>query len=69
MEIVKEPASIESKATTPKNHEDKMLYKERRRLMWWKSTSTDPLVLANISKHHPDYGMSPKEHEHAKMCR
>lgn len=49
-------------------HKKKMLEKARRRLMLWKSTP-QPLVLANLSKNHPDYGMSPQEHEKAKRAR
>jgi len=49
-------------------HTEKMKRKAKRREMWYKSTP-DPLVLANLSRNHPDYGMSPKEHEDAKRAR
>ena len=42
--------------------------KAARRAYWYRSTGT-PLVLANISRNHPDYGMSPAEHEAAKAAR
>ena len=49
-------------------HKNKMQEKARRRYMIWKSTP-EPLVLANLSKNHPDYGMTPREHEMAKRQR
>ena len=49
-------------------HKQKMARKAKRREMWYKSTP-QPLVLANISRKHPDYGMSPSEHLRAKAER
>lgn len=49
-------------------HQQKMARKAKRREMWYKSTP-QPLVLANISRKHPDYGMSPAEHLRAKADR
>lgn len=48
--------------------EEKLARKKRAREMWYKSTP-EPLVLANISKNHMDYGMSPAEHLRAKAER
>lgn len=50
------------------SHIEKMQKKARRRELWYRSTP-QPLVLANISKNHMDYGMSPAEHEAAKAAR
>jgi len=47
---------------------EKLARKKRAREMWYKSTP-EPLVLANISKNHTDYGMSPAEHLRAKQER
>ena len=47
---------------------EKLARKKRAREMWYKSTP-EPLVLANISKNHMDYGMSPAEHLRAKAER
>jgi len=47
---------------------EKLARKKRAREMWYKSTP-EPLVLANISKYHMDYGMSPAEHLRAKQER
>ena len=47
---------------------EKLERKKRARKMWAKSTP-EPLVLANISKNHMDYGMSPAEHLRAKAER
>lgn len=47
---------------------EKLARKKRAREMWYKSTP-EPLVLANISKNHMDYGMSPAEHLRAKQER
>lgn len=49
-------------------HKEKMARKERQRELQYKSTGT-PLILANISKNHMDYGMSPAEHLRAKAER
>ena len=49
-------------------HKEKMVRKAKRREMWYKSTP-QPLILANISKNHIDYGMSPAEHLRAKAER
>lgn len=49
-------------------HTQKMKRKAKRREMWHKSTG-QPLILANISKNHMDYGMSPAEHLRAKRER
>jgi hypothetical protein len=57
-----------TKAERIAKHKNKMLEKARRRYLMWKSTP-EPMVLANISRKHPDYGMSPREHEEAKRQR
>ena len=49
-------------------HKQKMQQKSRRREMQYKSTPS-PLILANISVNHMDYGMSPAEHLRAKQER
>ena len=49
-------------------HKEKMARKAKRRDLWHRSTGT-PLILANISKNHMDYGMSPAEHLRAKAER
>lgn len=46
----------------------KLARKKRARDMFYKS-QPEPLILANISKNHMDYGMSPSEHEKAKRER
>jgi hypothetical protein len=45
-----------------------MKMKAKRRDLWYRSTGT-PLILANISVNHKDYGMSPAEHLRAKTER
>lgn len=47
---------------------EKLERKRRRREMEYKSTGVH-LVMANISRNHPDYGMSPAEHLRAKAER
>lgn len=47
---------------------EKLERKRRRREMEYKSTGIN-LVMANISRNHPDYGMSPAEHLRAKAER
>ena len=47
---------------------EKLERKRKRREMEYKSTG-DKLVMANLSKNHPDYGMSPQEHLRAKAER
>ena len=49
-------------------HKQKMKMKAKRRDLWYRSTGT-PLILANISVNHKDYGMSPAEHLCAKAER
>jgi hypothetical protein len=49
-------------------HKQKMERKKKMREMYYKSTPS-PLILANISKNHMDYGMSPAEHLRAKQER
>lgn len=49
-------------------HKQKMNQKSKRREMQYKSTPS-PLILANISVNHMDYGMSPAEHLRAKQER
>lgn len=49
-------------------HKQKMERKRKQRDLLYRSTGT-PLVLANLSKNHPDYGMSPQEHEKAKRVK
>lgn len=50
------------------SHTDKMRRKAKRRELWYKSTPA-PLILANLSVNHQDYGMSPFEHLAAKTAR
>lgn len=47
---------------------EKLARKRRARDMFYRS-QPEPLVLANISKNHMDYGMSPAEHLRAKAER
>lgn len=47
---------------------EKLARKEKARGMFYRSRS-QPLVLANISKNHMDYGLSPAEHLRAKLER
>ena len=49
-------------------HKEKMERKRKQRDYEYRSTGT-ALILANLSKNHPDYGMSPAEHEQAKRER
>jgi hypothetical protein len=49
-------------------HTQKMERKRKLRDLWYRSTGQS-LVLANISKNHMDYGMSPAEHLRAKQER
>lgn len=47
-------------------HDQKMERKRKRREYEHRSTG-EPLVLANLSRNHPHYGLSPTEHEAAKL--
>lgn len=47
---------------------EKLARKRRARDMFYRSCP-EPLVLANISKNHMDYGLSPAEHLRAKAER
>jgi hypothetical protein len=49
-------------------HKQKMERKKKQRDIWYRSTG-EQLILANISKDHMDYGMSPAEHLRAKAER
>jgi hypothetical protein len=49
-------------------HKEKMERKKKQRDIWYRSTG-EQLILANISKDHMDYGMSPAEHLRAKAER
>lgn len=49
-------------------HKEKMERKRKQRDLLYRSTG-EPLVLANISSNHVDYGMSPAEHLRAKQER
>ena len=49
-------------------HKEKMARKAKARDLEYRSTP-EPLVLANLSKNHMDYGMSPAEHLRAKQER
>jgi hypothetical protein len=49
-------------------HKQKMERKKKQRDIWYRSTGQQ-LILANISKNHMDYGMSPAEHLRAKQER
>lgn len=58
-------------ATQPKKretHKEKMERKRKQRDLMYRSTG-EGLVLANISRNHMDYGMSPAEHLRAKQER
>ena len=57
-----------NKAKRLELHQEKMARKVKQRDLWYRSTGT-PLILANISKNHMDYGMSPAEHLRAKQER
>lgn len=48
--------------------EQKRARKQRIRDVFYRS-QPEPLILANISKNHIDYGMSPSEHLSAKAER
>ena len=54
--------------TKQEKRKQKLEQKSKRREMWHKSTPS-PLILANISVNHMDYGMSPAEHLRAKQER
>ena len=54
--------------TKQEKRKQKLEQKSKRREMWHKSTPS-PLILANISVNHMDYGMSPAEHLCAKQER
>ena len=49
-------------------HKQKMMKKAKQRDLWYRSMGT-PLIMANISQNHMDYGMSPAEHQAAKLAR
>lgn len=49
-------------------HKQKMMMKAKRRDLEYRSMGT-PLIMANISQNHMDYGMSPAEHLRAKQER
>lgn len=49
-------------------HKAKLERKQKRRDYQHRSTG-EPLILANISQNHQDYGMSPAEHLVAKTNR
>lgn len=49
-------------------HKEKMERKRKQRDLMYRSTG-EGLVLANISRNHVDYGMSPAEHLRAKQER
>jgi len=49
-------------------HREKMNRKAKQRDLRYRSTG-EKLILANISKNHMDYGMSPAEHLRAKAER
>ena len=49
-------------------HKQKMMMKAKKRDLEYRSMGT-PLILANISVNHKDYGMSPAEHLRAKAER
>lgn len=49
-----------------KDREDALAASKRRRT-WLKRTL--PVATANLSRHHPDYGMSPAEHAQRKAFR
>lgn len=47
------------------SHTRKMEAKRKRRELWYKSTG-EPLIMANLSANHPEYGLSPEELEKLK---
>lgn len=56
------------KLKAKETHKQKMAKKVKQRDLQYRSTGT-PMILANLSKNHPDYGMSPAEHLRAKQER
>ena len=61
MKLAREPKNRES-------HKEKMERKRKQRDLMYRSTG-EGLILANISRNHVDYGMSPAEHLRAKEKR
>jgi hypothetical protein len=61
IKLAKEPKKRET-------HKEKMERKRKQRDLMYRSTG-EGLVLANISRNHVDYGMSPAEHLRAKQER
>ena len=58
----------QTRAERLEKHKAKMARKAKIRDLQYRSTPK-PLVLANLSVRHPDYGMSPAEHLRAKAER
>ena len=54
--------------TMQEKRKQKLERKRKNREMQYKSTPS-PMILANISVNHMDYGMSPAEHLRAKQER
>ena len=59
---------VKNKRTRLKAHKEKMERKRKQRDLMYRSTGAG-LILANISRNHVDYGMSPAEHLRAKEER
>ncbi len=60
------------KRESKEDHSIRMLQRKLTRekdYLEYMNSQQKPLILANISIHHMDYGMSPKEHEASKQQR
>lgn len=71
MQEMKQPKERQDVAVNRPNlesREQKLARKQRARDMFYRS-QPEPLVLANLSKNHQDYGMSPAEHLRARQER
>ena len=67
-ETVKQRQNVAVNWPNLETRAEKLERKRKRREMEYKSTGVH-LVMANLSKNHPDYGMSPAEHLRAKQER
>lgn len=65
---VKEKQNVAVNHPNLETREQKLARKARMRDIFHRSTG-EKLILANISKNHMDYGMSPAEHLRAKRER
>lgn len=64
--VVKKKANVQINFPNNETREQKLARKQRARDIFYRSTP-EPLVMANLSKNHPHYGMSPAEHLRAKQ--